>query len=160
MVLAIGTAQSAGAYTTTGCKYSSPNQSVGVTGLPSGYVGNASSAVDLWSSQTDLNLTKVSLRTPNAQVGNWGASGFAGQANWTCAWGVTSGCNAQLNTYYTDSYVSNKKRTIWLHEFGHCFGLDHETINTAVMFHCAGCAYDNGQTGLHNDDKNGMNALY
>lgn len=133
---------------------------MGVTGLPSPYNASATSAVSLWSLNTDINLSSTSTASVNGLVGNWGANDLAGHANWTCIGGATQGCTANLNKYYTDAYVSNKKRAVWAHELGHCFGLNHSSITTAVMRSCPGCAYDAGQTGLHSDDKNGMNFLY
>ena len=165
LILAAATAivampQVAQAYTTTGCSFGSSTNSVGVTGLPSLYNTSASSAVWLWSSQTDLNLTSVNSASVNGIVGDWGDNGLAGRATWTCWFGGTQGCTASLNRHYTDYYVSNKKRTVWLHELGHCFGLNHSSYATAVMRSCPACAYEAGQTGLHSDDKNGMNSLY
>ena len=110
--------------------------------------------------RTDLNLTSVNSASVNGIVGDWGDNGLAGRATWTCWFGGTQGCTASLNRHYTDYYVSNKKRTVWLHELGHCFGLNHSSYATAVMRSCPACAYEAGQTGLHSDDKNGMNSLY
>jgi hypothetical protein len=64
-----------------------------------------------------------------------------------------------INTYYTDSYSSQKRKGVITHELGHALGLSHENRlgpGGSVM-------YDNDGRTVYSptqDDINGVNAIY
>lgn len=47
-----------------------------------------------------------------------------------------------------------------IHEYGHCAGLDHSGNGNAIMYASATTGTGPNQRNLHNDDKNGIQAIY
>lgn len=95
-------------------------------------------------------------------VAHYGATGYEGIAYWNCSGGMTSSCSARLNTHYTQHFSTNVTRLkiVWGHELGHCFGLHHSTVSSAVMYTSPSSAYLGGTTTLRPDDVSGMNSIY
>lgn len=47
-----------------------------------------------------------------------------------------------MNRYYTDAFATNKKRAIWVHEFGHGLGASHTASSNDIMYTCPACVYN------------------
>ena len=148
------------AYSTTGCKWITPN--LGVQNLVDG-TNNTSlaQAISSWSSSSDVNLNSVAANQPLAtQALNYGATGWEGQASWSCGPGFTTTALAKMNSWYTSDFPVARKKMVWLHELGHALGLGHATSSSSVMWTSASTAYNNGTRNPTADDIAGMNSLY
>ncbi len=168
LALAIGIVAApmpASAYTTTGCKWSTPNLNINLSGTNGTMRTALYAALNNYTLGTDVNLTGVTSSGPTftANNTNYGATGWEGQNNWGCVFGATNSSNARLNDYYLPNLASNEGRirVVWLHEVGHGLGLDHVTnVVARVMYTSASDAYYAGVRNLTSDEISGINALY
>lgn len=148
------------AYTTTGCKW--PANNLNIFGATVG--GDARTALNQaassWSAYSNVNLAITSFGQFSAASTNSGATGWEGQATWNCPIGMTISASARLNTYYTDSYPTARKKVVWLHELAHGLGLNHVNVVARVMYTSASAAYNAGVRNPTTDDVNGINSLY
>lgn len=62
-----------------------------------------------------------------------------------------------INTYYSNSYASEKRVGLMVHELGHAIGLGHESSRNVVMHPVTNTR---NATAPAQDDVNGVNALY
>lgn len=138
----------ANAYATTGCKWSTGNLKVNMSATNGTMRTALYSALNNYTVGTDTNLTGVTASGPTfrAANNNYGATGWAGQNTWTCAFGATSSSLARVNDYYNANVASNEGRirVIWLHEIGHGLGLDHVSPIARVMHTPTSDAYNAG----------------
>lgn len=155
---------SASAYTTTGCKWSSPNLTIDVS-LTNGVFRTAiNSALNNYTLGTDVNLTSTTSTGPSftARNTNYGATGWEGQNYYVCPFGNTTSSQARINQYYLfgTSDQEGRIRVVWLHEIGHGLGLHHVTSSSRVMYTSASQAFFNGVRNLTSDEVAGINSLY
>ena len=150
------------AYTTTGCKWITGN--LGVKNTLSGTASHNAldAALNNYTLGTDVNLTPTNnIHEPFlTEQYNFGATGWEGQATWTCPTGWTTGGMARLNTYYVGGATEGRLRVVWLHEVGHVLGLSHVTVTARVMYTSASSAYNAGVRNLTSDEVAGINFLY
>lgn len=69
----------------------------------------------------------------------------------------------KINTYYTDNYETDAAQSVVCHEFGHAFGLDHETGAVVMNAYTFGTGSRYGGYGIYepeDDDVDGVNAMY
>lgn len=162
MVVNVGLATSAAAYSTTGCKWANgPNVTYWIN-MGSGTNRTAAQAtLTSWSTLTDVNLSSSGSSNFSITSKNDGASGYDGRTTWLCLLGVTTSAESWVNTHYTSSYVLRKIEAVYSHEVGHGLGLGHGSNNAVIMYTCAACVYNiHGYYWPQTDDRNGMNSLY
>lgn len=152
------------AYTTTGCKWSTPNLTIDVS-LTNGVFRTAiNSALNNYTLGTDVNLTSTTSTGPSftARNTNYGATGWEGQNYYVCPFGNTTSSQARINQYYLfgTSDQEGRIRVVWLHEIGHGLGLNHVTSSSRVMYTSASQAFFNGVRNLTSDEIAGINSLY
>lgn len=136
--------------------------------LDATYEGNAAWAADGWTATAAGHITvpedtvaaKIAISAPNLGPGVVGAS------SWSCSGGFFTGQPVSAyNRYYTDGYVSAKKRSVMVHELGHTLGLDHVTTSCTSppsgMMQPTIAWYETcGWYGPHADDISGIIARY
>lgn len=155
--------QTANAYTTTGCKWSTKNINIDIRYVNGNFRTAIKSAITNYYNSTDVKPRAVdaSGNSFTARNASYGANGWEGYATWTCVLGNTLSVDAKLNMYYlSGTEPVTRLKVVWLHELGHGFGLDHVTNNKRVMYTSASQAYFNGVTALTSDEVNGINYLY
>lgn len=125
------------------------------------YLTSAKQAVSNINSATKVGFSTGTRMVRQATSQNFGKNGWEGQSAYTfLASGYTKDAVSRVNTYYMkSSYPVARMRVLWLHEFSHCWGLGHSTINT-VMYKSASDAYNNGVRYLTSDDIKGINSRY
>lgn len=149
------------AYTHTGCHWITGNLGIRNTLSPGTSRDALNQAIATWSNVSDVNLVSTQNNEPfRTESYNYGATGWEGQASYSCVPGFMTSVLAKLNSYYTNNYPTARKKVIWLHELGHGLGLGHVTVSTRVMYTSASTAYLNGTRNPTSDDINGVNALY
>lgn len=160
--LAVVVAAPAEAYVTTGCHWANSNVGYYYNGLnTSGFNNSVHDGANAWD-PTDVEVIGASSAALHAYTSNDGASGYDGWSTWSCGSNrLTSSATARLNTYSTTVYPTEKKKAVWVHEFGHTLGLEH-SANGNIMYTCSRCIYDNfaGRNTPQADDRNGVNSLY
>lgn len=160
--IAIVPAVPASAYTTTGCKWSSSTLRIDYRYVNGNFRTAINQAVANYNA-TDVTLSTVDTSGPafTAQNANYGATGYEGQASWSCLLGKTNNAQIRVNQYYLSGLEPIARlKVVWLHEIGHGLGLDHVTPTARVMYTSASSAYFAGVTALTTDEYNGINALY
>jgi predicted Zn-dependent protease len=166
LMVALGSivaAQPANAYATTGCKWPTGALSINISYVNGNFRTAINQARSNYTSATDVDLTTTDSSGPTftAANSNYGATGWEGQASWTCLFGTTTAVQARLNQYYlSGSEPVTRLKVVWAHEIGHGLGLDHVSTVARVMYTSASAAYNAGVTGLTSDEINGINALY
>ncbi|MBC9953639.1 matrixin family metalloprotease [Leucobacter sp. cx-42] len=169
----IGTADSAEAANYLGCKMKNRTILWKNATTHRDYYVAAVDAMNSWGNNTKVGFQRVDYGA-NLTVanGNFGPTNFDGvmksatnylpgcsSGNWT------STAFAWLNTFHTDSYSYNKRRSVFTHEVGHALGLAHNELGScssmAVMHPRT---YDRftkcGISTVRNDDIRGINNLY
>lgn len=139
----------------------------------------AISAIGSWNSATDLTLVHGTDFNTNVRVdaANWGDTGWDGitldntghdPISNSCGGGTWDrGLVAWSNRFYTDGYSSDGKKSIYVHELGHVWGLAHIGSGSTP---CASIAIMNpftarrftacGKSTPQPDDISGVNFMY
>ncbi|RII89740.1 matrixin family metalloprotease [Clavibacter californiensis] len=114
-------------------------------------------------------LTHVSMSTEDAVGSPWSAQvidagddGYEGYSHWRYDGDhLTTSADMHLNTaYLDDSLPEDELKVVWEHESGHVLGIAHVTGIDHVMYPFASQAYDDGVTGLTDDEVAGIDSLY
>jgi len=71
---------------------------------------------------------------------------------WSCSWNYS---RIRINAPVYQPASSDLRTKVMIHEFGHAAGMDHETVNKAIMKQG-----DNGYYTMQTDDKDGLKAKY
>lgn len=164
--LALLTASQAEAYALLGCRW--PSGGITYKSNTTGaYTAPTTAAINDWTNNTVVTFIP---KTSGAQFsiinGAYGNTGWDGRSSSGCSGGYfVSGAVVQLNEYYGNGYVANKKRSVIAHELGHIVGLDHWNPTTClgrpVMFESTPGRYVScGVYTVQSDDKSGANAIY
>jgi hypothetical protein len=141
---------------------------------PSVWQGEILRAAQSWAQQTNVNFAVVPdngtpIGTGAYQQGGWGTgdlrvSGYVFNSNFA----GTAYLPPQTNNYSVAGDIQFNTGVAWhisstfdlytvvLHELGHALGMDHSTLNTAVMWPY----YVGTDTGLATDDIAGIRANY
>lgn len=160
-------ASSAQAWVSEGCKMGTRNVTY-QSSQPTAYATAVSASVTSWNNSTSvLTLSKVSSGGKIAVVvGGYGSTGWDGLTSYQCTIGYFDGqVLARINRTYTDSYSTNKRRSVITHELGHSIGLAHNNARAcdvmAVMYYETQGRYDSCNVYTPRaDDITGINALY
>jgi hypothetical protein len=64
-------------------------------------------------------------------------------------------CTIKMNEYYIGTNAG-KQLNVALHELGHCYGLNHSSSTSSVVYRYV----QEGVTDISSDDANGVNAKY
>jgi hypothetical protein len=76
-------------------------------------------------------------------------SNIGGYAGWASMGGIITACSIVVS----DVYPTNM--TVWVHEVGHCLGLDHSLDPHAIMFYNGG-----DRIGIQPDDAAAIQSIY
>ena len=170
-------APAASAHNLEGCHW--PKAVIGSTTIhytnleptTSGYYSVIDNAANRWSlsaahivyAKDDINYDVV------AYTYNYGNTNYDGLTSYSCVGGVflKQNVSVHLNTYYTDSYVTDNKISVMVHEFGHAAGLAHSNppasacnAPPAIMWSDTGRYYNCGLQYPQSDDTSGLNTIY
>lgn len=172
MVLIIGLlrtsvcAVQAYAYQKTGQKWGSKTQTVYLDSSVKGaYLTGAKSAIVNYDNSTDAVMKQSTTQSKlpwKAAVKRVANSGWEGRSEWNYnkTTNKITSATSTINSYYCSGYSSAQLKVIWLHEFGHVWGLAHSVRKDRVMYTSASAAYKNGVRSLTSDEISGINALY
>ena len=155
--------QTADAYATTGCKWSTKNINIDIRYVNGNFRTAIKKAITNYYNSTDVKpkAVETSGNSFTARNASYGANGWEGYATWTCVLGNTLSVDAKLNMYYlSGTEPITRLKVVWAHELGHGFGLNHVSNDKRVMYTSPSTAYNNGVTGLTSDEISGINSLY
>lgn len=155
----------ASAYTTNGCKWGSAAIKVDTRFVNGRFYTAIKQAISNYTAATDVTMSYVDASGPGlkAENGDYGYTGWEGQASWSCALGRFIGVTARLNMTYLPSTSNShipRLKVVWLHELGHSIGLGHVSTLKRVMYTSASAAYSAGVTSLTSDEIAGVNSIY
>lgn len=159
----VGLASPAQAYTKTGCKWSTGTLNIDYRLVNGNFRTALNQATNGYNAYTDVNLTTVDSSGPSftAQNTNYGATGWEGQASWSCPFGPTNNAQIRVNQYYLSGLEPvTRLKVVWMHEVGHALGLSHVSTVARVMYTSASAAYNAGVITLTSDEIAGINYLY
>lgn len=162
-ILALAAPPQASAYVTHGCKWSTGSLRIDWRWVIDNYRTGLSWAAANYTSATDVALTPVNVSGPawTAVMGSYGATGWEGQASWSCPFSTTHNAQMRLSTFsLPGSTTPARLKITWAHEIGHVLGLSHVSRTDRVMYTAPGTAYVAGVRALTSDEINGINSLY
>jgi hypothetical protein len=162
---ALAVAAPAQAFNREGPHWSTSPLTVDTSAVPDGAFHDALvDAAAEYTARTDASVTTADAAgSPwTAQVIDAGDDGYEGYSTWRYDGdGFTYSADMHLNTeYLDDSMPTTRLKVVWEHETGHVLGLAHVPGIDHVMYYRASDAYDDGVTGLTDDEVAGIDSIY
>jgi hypothetical protein len=115
---------------------------------------------------TPVVMTKNSVRG-NEDIGGYSVTNsgvkWDGLTIYTHSGTTFVYAESQLNDFFTDGYVANKRRSVTGHEIGHALGLGHQSGQDLMNPATCGAASRYCAWGIYtprSDDINGINTIY
>jgi len=162
---ALAGAAPAQAFELEGPHWATPQRTIDTTDVPAGPFHDALDA----AAGEYTSLTHASVSTADATGSPWAAQvvdqgddGYEGYSTWRYdGQRITYSAAMHLNTHYLDdSLPTARLKVVWEHETGHVLGLAHVPGIDHVMYYRASDAYDDGVTGLTDDEVAGIDSIY
>lgn len=132
------------------------------------YITPATRAMNTWSNNTDLSLSRNSSNFDVGFVTNfYSGTGWAGLAqcfdnqgrNWLSDPGVFNRtlnfCYAYNDRFDMDSGSQSRRQNLFTHEAGHCWSLAHRNTTSSIMY-----PFVQSKTTLDSGDRSNINARY
>lgn len=165
VLAALAVVSPAQAFNHEGPHWATSQLTIDTSSVPSGGFHDAlTDAAAEYTALTHVSVgTEDAIGSPwTAQVIDAGDDGYEGYSHWRYDGDQhTTSADMHLNTaYLDDSLPEDELKVVWEHESGHVLGIAHVTGIDHVMYPFASQAYDDGVTGLTDDEVAGIDSLY